>query len=249
MVLGVPEVVERCCLGASVLVRILIIEDDLDLVDNLAEFFQLRGTTTEFCHQGPRGLQRAQEDEWDAIVLDLGLPGLDGLELCRRLRKESSSATPLLMLTARDSLEDKVAGFEAGADDYLVKPFALLELEVRLLALQRRAGRSQSDTLLQIADLTFDPVSRNVQRDNQPLYLNRIGERLLEVLMRASPRVLPREELEKAIWGQFVPDRNLLRSHLYSLRKIIDRPFEFPLIHTVHGRGYQLVDSRASGAD
>ena len=173
---------------------------------------------------------------------DQGAVRLDGLELCRRLRQEAKKSTPVLMLTARDTLADKVTGLDAGADDYLVKPFAIQELEARVRALIRRERRQVSAEVLRIADLVLDTASLRVTRAGQELQLSPIGLRLLTILMRESPRVVTRRDIEREIWGDGLPDSDTLRSHLYNLRKAIDRPFDKPLLHTVQTAGYRIAD-------
>jgi DNA-binding response OmpR family regulator len=184
-------------------------------------------------------------NDYDAIVLDLMLPGLDGLAVCRKLREEARRDTPLLMLTARDTQQDKVTGLDAGADDYLVKPFDIRELEARVRALVRRRRGQIAAEVLRVADLSLDTGTLEVSRAGRPLTLTPTALKLLTVLMRASPRVVSRQDLEREVWGDLLPDSDTLRSHLYTLRKVIDKPFERPLLHTVHGAGYRLADTDA----
>ncbi len=221
--------------------KILVIEDNRDIAANIADYLEPKGHILDFAMDGPGGLRLATASSHDAIVLDVMLPGLDGMDLCRRLRLEAGLHTPVLMLTARDQLEDKLAGFAAGADDYLVKPFSVRELEVRLQALVKRANRQTTPTLLNVADLSHDPQTLETQRGGQRLELNPIQRKLLEFLMHNSHRVVPREELEFHIWGDVLPDSDVLRTHIYSLRNLIDKPFEQKLLHTVHGTGYRLA--------
>jgi DNA-binding response OmpR family regulator len=219
---------------------ILVIEDNPDLVANLYDYLEPKGYVLDAAYDARTGLQFASEKNFDAIVLDLTLPGLDGLELCRQLR-ESGSNTPVLMLTARDTLDAKLEGFAAGADDYLVKPFALQELEARLRALIRRARCDHEHEVLRVADLVFDPATLSVQRAGQSITLPPIPLKILALLIRQSPRVVPRRELERRIWGNERPDSDSLRTHLHVLRSAIDKPFETHLLRTVHGMGYQLA--------
>ncbi|MDX9768506.1 MAG: response regulator transcription factor, partial [Ectothiorhodospiraceae bacterium] len=190
---------------------------------------------------GVTGLHLAVVNRYDAILLDLMLPGMDGLTLCRRLREEERIHTPVLMLTARDALDDKIAGLEAGADDYVVKPFALREVEARLKALVRRAQGQVSRDSLRVHDLTFDTSTWTIRRADRVLDLPPIAARLLEALMRASPRVVARNELEHAAWGDSPPDSDALRAHMHVLRTAVDTPDLPPLLRTVRGIGYQLV--------
>ncbi|VAW79992.1 hypothetical protein MNBD_GAMMA15-1523 [hydrothermal vent metagenome] len=219
---------------------LLVIEDNPDLVANLYDYLEPKGYVLDAAYDARTGLQFAIEKSFDAIVLDLTLPGLDGLELCRQLR-EAGSKTPVLMLTARDTLDDKMQGFAAGTDDYLVKPFALQELEARLRALIRRARCDHEHESLSVADLVFDPETLSVQRAGQSISLPPIPLKILALLIRQSPRVVPKRELERRIWGNERPDSDSLRTHLHILRSAIDKPFDTPLLRTVHGMGYQLA--------
>lgn len=220
---------------------ILIVEDNPDLVANLVDFLEVRGHTVDIAYNGYSGLGFALDNSYDAIVLDLMLPGIDGLEVCAKLRA-AGRRVPILMLTARDSLEDKLDGFASGADDYLIKPFALQELEARLLVLARRGQGADGGQghLLQVGDLTLDTAVWRVTRAGQPLDLPPIPLRLLELLLRRAPQVVSRAELERCVWGDSPPDSDALRSHLHQLRNLIDKPFPRPLLHTVRGFGYRL---------
>jgi DNA-binding response OmpR family regulator len=169
------------------------------------------------------------------------LPGMDGLAVCRALRGELKSTTAVLMLTAKDLVVDKVAGFEAGADDYLIKPFSLLELEARLGALARRSAPRPSEDVLRIAGLTYDPNTLSAERDGVAIKLNPSTRRLLVLLMQNTHRVVTRRELERELWGDQPPDGDVLRAHMYALRNAVDKPFPRKLLHTHHGEGYRLA--------
>ena len=221
---------------------VLLVEDNRSLSEMVGEYLESRGFGVDYAGDGVDGFRLATDNSYDAVILDLMLPRMDGLELCRRLRNESKKATPVLMLTARDTLGDKVNGLDAGADDYLVKPFAIQELEARLRALIRRDRRQVSAEVLRIADLVLDTASLRVTRAGTELQLSPIGLRLLTILMRESPRVVTRRDIEREIWGDGLPDSDTLRSHLYNLRKAIDRPFQKPLLHTVQTAGYRIAD-------
>lgn len=224
--------------------HILIIEDNPDIAANIGDYLEEQGHTMDFAGDGVTGLHLAVVNDFDAIVLDLALPGMDGLEVCRKLRKEAGKDTPILMLTARDRLEDKLLGFETGADDYLVKPFALQEVEVRLDALFRR-GRRRNIRELVVGDLKYNLDTLTVNRAGTEIELNPIGLKLLRCLMEASPNVVSRAELEKQVWGEEMPDSDSLRVHIHSLRSLIDKPFESKMIQTRHGIGYRLVEPDA----
>lgn len=223
--------------------RILVIEDHSDIAENIGDYLGPKGHAVDFAADGITGLHLAVANRYDAIVLDLMLPGLTGFEVCRKLRDEAKNDTPVLMLTARDQLDDKVQGFSAGADDYLVKPFALKELEIRLEALKRRSSSAVVPRVLKVADLEFDPDTQVVKRAGKRLELNPSLRTLLGVLMTNTHRVVRRDELEAALWGEDRPDADVLRAHIYALRSIIDKPFERKLVHTVHGTGYRLSDA------
>ncbi len=220
--------------------RILIVEDNIDLAENIGDFLQGQGHRVDFAMDGISGLHLSLTQKFDAIVLDIMLPGLDGLTFCRKLRREADYAVPVLMLTARDTLSDKLKGFESGADDYLVKPFALEELAARIGALTRR-GTKQSHSLLRIADLEVDPGKMEVRRAGKKIELNHACLKILTMLMQSYPNVVTRKDIEYALWGDMPPGSDSLRSHIYSLRRAIDRPFKHALIKTIHGVGYKLV--------
>ncbi|MEM7353933.1 MAG: response regulator transcription factor [Acidobacteriota bacterium] len=222
--------------------RVLIIEDNGDLASNIGDYLELNGHTVDFAFDGVTGLHLAVTEAYDALILDLMLPGLDGFTLCRRLREDAGRQVPILMLTARDTLDDKLRGFDLGADDYLVKPFALEELGARLAAIVKRGQNRQR--VLVVADLELDLGTLIARRQGEVLDLNRMGIRLLQELMQASPNLLTRADLESRIWGDEPPDSNALRTHIYNLRQVLDRPFDRPLLETVHGLGYRLSDRR-----
>lgn len=222
--------------------RILVVEDNYDIAENISDYLEAEGNILDFAMDGIGGLHLALTKDFDAIVLDVMLPGMDGLTFCRKLRKEGGKQIPILMLTARDTLEDKLAGFDAGTDDYLVKPFALEELAARLYALVRRT-KSTEYTRIRIADLELDTGSMKVFRAGQPIELNRACMKILTILMKAHPNLVERKELEHELWGDMPPGSDALRSHIYALRLAIDKPFKTPLLQTVHGVGYRLVET------
>ncbi|MEZ5583021.1 MAG: response regulator transcription factor [Candidatus Competibacteraceae bacterium] len=219
---------------------VLLIEDHHDIADMIFAYLEQSGYVVDYAADGLTGLHLAVTNTYDLIILDLMLPGLDGLELCTRLRREGQRDTPVLMLTARDTVNDKVAGLDAGADDYLVKPFELRELAARIRALLRRNRGQVAAEVLRVADLTLDTGTLQVERGGKSLTLTPIGLKLLTVLMKASPRVVSRADLERQVWGEMLPDSDTLRSHLYNLRKVIDKPFAEHLLHTLAGAGYCL---------
>jgi DNA-binding response OmpR family regulator len=227
--------------------RVLLIEDNRDLAATLWDYLESHGFTVDHAPDGMRGLRLALEEDHDLVVLDLGLPKLDGLEVCRQLRA-AGRQLPVLMLTGRDTLADKLHGFGEGADDYLVKPFELKELLARLRAMTRRSQASP-DIVLRVADLEFDPACYRVRRADTTIPVTRAGMRLLELLMRRSPRVVSHGDMELALWGERLGNPNAMRSHLHALRSAIDRPFTKHLLHSIQGIGYRLADDDADEAD
>ena len=221
--------------------RVLIIEDDLDIATNLCEFLESRGNAVDIARDGVSGMHLATSGDFDAIVLDLGLPGMDGLRLCNKLRRDARQDVPVLILTARDVLDDNLAAFDCGADDYLVKPFALREVEARLKALvSRRRGRV-IDRRLVFGTIEFDMSSLAVAVDGRPVHLSRKCLRLLEMLMSAPNRVYSRAELEQALWGDEQPQSDSLRSHMHLLRRALTDAHGHSPIETVHGVGYRFA--------
>lgn len=220
--------------------RLLVVEDSLALRTQLAAMLEAQGHRVDFAADGRTGLALALADPPDVLILDLGLPGLDGLRVCEALRQQCTRYVPVLMLTARDAVEDKVRGFEAGADDYLVKPFATAELLARCLALARR-HRVGEPHHLRIGRLVIDRREQAVTRDGQRIELAQTPYRLLLALAEAWPRTLTRSDLVQRVWGDDPPPSDPLRSHLYLLRQALDRPFAVPMLCTVHGVGFRLV--------
>ena len=225
--------------------RILVIEDNPDIASNIGDYLSDRGNVIDFAGDGITGLHLAVVNDYECIVLDLMLPGMDGLEVCRKLRQEARKHTPVLMLTARDALPQKLAGFETGADDYMVKPFALQELEARIQVLVRRS-KPQQARILAVADLSYNLDTLVVVRQGKNIQLNPIALKILQCLMEASPSVVTRQELEMRVWGEELPDSDSLRVHIHTLRAAIDKPFDKPLIQTRHAIGYRLVDPEAA---
>ncbi len=228
---------------------ILMIEDNHDIAELASEYLERRGYRMDFAADGLTGLHLAVTNTYDCIVLDLMLPGMDGLALCRRLRQDGKSSTPVIMLTARDTLDDKVQGLDAGADDYLIKPFEIRELAARVSALIRRSRRQVSHEVLTVGDMTLDTSTLQLKRAGKDLSVSPIALKLLTILMRESPKVVSRRDIEHEVWGDVLPDSDTLRSHLYNLRKVIDKPFDRPLLHTIHSAGYRLADLEVEAAE
>jgi DNA-binding response OmpR family regulator len=220
--------------------RVLIIEDQHDIAANLWDFLERRGHAVDHCADGVAGLARARAGGFDAIVLDLGLPRLDGLQLCRALR-EAGDGVPVLMLTARDTLEDKLRGYAEGADDYMVKPFALRELEARLRALHRRNAPAAAP--LAHAGIGYDPAALVATREGRRIPLTRMQGALLAALLAQAPHVCSRERLLRTLWPEGEGDAAALHTLVYELRALVDRPFAQPLLASVRGVGYRIAEA------
>ncbi len=222
---------------------ILIIEDNAQLAGNIYDYLEACGHSLDAAPDGVSGLNLAATRAYDAIVLDWNLPRMDGLTLLRKLRIDEKKRVPVIMLTARDQLADKIDGFESGVDDYLVKPVALPELEIRLRSLVSRLRQSSApDHVLTVADLSFNLRTLEVTRGGRQAQLSKTSRALLELLMRESPKVVARERLEHIAWGDETPQIDLLRSHMYVLRRAIEQGSERKLLHTVSGVGYRLCE-------
>ncbi len=228
--------------------RVLIIEDDHELASNMFDYLEARGHIPDAAGDGITGMHLATVNQYDAILLDVALPGMDGITLCRKLRAEGGNSTPILMIAGRGSLDDKIAGLEAGADDYLTKPAALREVELRLRVLHRRANAYfQKQRKLVVEDLSLDPFTCSVRRGDKTIDLPRISYKILEALMARSPNVVNRDDIQHIVWGAGRPDSDSLRAHIYMLRDVIDRPFQRKLLHTIRGFGYQLASPSIQG--
>ena len=219
--------------------HVLVVDDDPAVSGALQRALKLEGYQVTLAADGPAALEELAVRPPDAVVLDIGLPGIDGLDVCRRIRAAGDD-TPVLMLTARDAIDDRVQGLDAGADDYLVKPFALAELLARLRALLRRRGDDASEALT-FADLTLDPVTREARRGERPFSLTRIEFDLLELFLRHPRQVLTRELILDRVWGYtFDSGTNSLAVYVGYLRRKTEEGGEPRLIHTARGVGYVL---------
>ena len=225
---------------------VLLVEDHRQLAQTVVEFLEQDGALVDYASDTTLARTLVQEHHYDILVLDVMLPGEDGYSFCQYLRKELSLDTPVIFMTARDQLDDKLEGFARGGDDYIVKPFALPELVARVQALVRRERREVAPNLLTVADLQLDPARQEVRREGQLLKLSPTAFRILRILMRESPKVVSREQLEHELWGDLVPDSDALRSHLYNLRKAVDKPFEHALLETLPGVGFSIRAPRTA---
>jgi len=221
-------------------VRILIVDDDRSLREALRRALLVDGHDVETAATGSEGLVKTAGAQPDALVLDIGLPDVDGLEVCRRLR-DAGNRLPVLMLTARAAVSDRIDGLDAGADDYLVKPFDVGELQARLRALLRRAGSDEESEPLAFEELRLDDDRHGVWVGEQLVELTRTEYQLLELLLRNPRRVLPHDVIYDRVWGyDFGPESNALRVYVGYLRRKLEQAGARPLIHTVRGVGYAL---------
>jgi DNA-binding response OmpR family regulator len=222
------------------MLKVLLVEDDLDLATAIIDYMELDGIESDYAADGQIGYNLIISHAYNVVILDLNLPKIEGLAVCEKIRQQGIE-TPVLMLTARDTLDDKLEGFSKGADDYLVKPFEMEELMARIKVLSRR--RSGQVSVLRIADLEFDLARRQVTRGDQNIRLSPISTKILECLMRAYPASVSREQIIQAVWGDDQPDSNSLKVHIFNLRKSIDLEDHMPLIHTVPGYGFVIKES------
>lgn len=226
--------------------RLLIVEDDRDLAGNLIDFLEIQGYVTDYAADGHAALNLLTSTEYDLVVLDMMLPGIDGLAICGRIRQRLRSTVPIVMLTAKDEVDTKIAAFDIGADDYVVKPTSLREIEARIRALIRRSGREGDSDLLVIGDLHMDVGTMKIERAGQAITLPPVPTRILMLLMRQSPNVVHRLAIQRAIWGEEAGDNHALIVHMHTLRNAVDKPFERQLIHTVRGFGYRIAHEQSA---
>lgn len=218
-------------------ISVLLVEDDFDLAETVVQYLELEEMLPDHAYNGTSGLDLALKNNYDVIVLDIMLPHLDGLSVCDCLRRKGKD-TPVIMLTARDTLDDKLAGFRAGTDDYLVKPFEMAELVARIKALASR--KSNQSKVLKIGDLSMNLENREVHRGDLPLKLTPTCWELLEIFMREYPNVVSKAVIEKNLWGDEPPETNNLKVHLHKLRQQLNQDLSFNMIKTVPGHGFVL---------
>lgn len=225
--------------------RILVIEDEPKLGDYLKKGLEENGYVVDIARDGIEGRYLATEGDYALILLDVMLPGIDGFAVLQAIRRTSN--VPVLVLTARDKVEDRVNGLQQGADDYLVKPFSLLELAMRLGALVRRAAPANGGKVVEVGGLKFDTDTLEAERDGVPIKLNPSTRSILGLLIQNTHRVVKREELEQLLWKDVPPQGDVLRAHMHALRNAIDKGFERRLLHTIHGTGYRLYVDESDG--
>ena len=215
--------------------QLLLVEDDIDLATAIVDYFELENIECDHAANGLSGFNLIKSNHYDTVILDINMPKMNGLEVCEQLRNQGIDV-PVLMLTAKDTLDDKLIGFSKGADDYLIKPFAMKELIARVQVLSRR--RSGEVKKLTVYDLQLDTKQKIITRASVPLKLSPISFKILETLMRSYPNPVTREHLMQSVWGDQQPDSNSLKVHIFNLRKAVDVNNETKLIHTLAGRGF-----------
>lgn len=218
---------------------VLLVEDNLALAKQITRFLEGLGWFVDFADRGMQGVELALNHTFDVIILDLNLPDCDGLSVCDQIKKAQTRITPILMLTARDAFEDKAKGFAQGTDDYLTKPCDLRELAMRCEALARRPSL-HSDTTLVKGALSIDTRAVTVSWNNTPVKVTKVGFKILHQLMESYPYPVARSDLISALWGDEPPESNALKSHMYSLRKSLERVSECAVLKTISNIGYQL---------
>lgn len=218
---------------------ILVVEDETDIAANIGDYLMAQGHEVDFAYSGTQGLELALNSYFDVVVLDIMLPGLDGLQVCQQLRAQSTRHIPIIMLTARDTLDDKLCGFKQGADDYLTKPFALAELLVRIEALSMR-HRVATDHALEIGELKINRQTQAVERAQKAIPLSNLHYQILLAIAESHPKPLSRSDLMTKVWGAEPPKSDALRSHIYQVRKQLDKPFTYDMLATLHGVGFAL---------
>ncbi|WP_286302322.1 response regulator transcription factor [Vibrio apostichopi] len=222
--------------------RILVVEDNIELQGIIADFLEVKEAIADFASDGEQGFNLAMQNDFDAIVLDVMLPKLDGMQVASKLR-QNGITTPILMLTALNGQEDLLSSFDSGADDFVTKPFKFPELEARLSALIKRNKGLVAKKTLSFGEVTIDEKTHTASREGQTLTLTPILFQILRELVKAQGGVVSRESLTYMLWGDDIPDKDVLRSHIYLLRNVLDKPFDFPMLKTIPKHGFQLIFS------
>lgn len=220
--------------------KVLIVDDSHEVVETIMDYLELEGITADCAYNGQSAVNLIAEQHYDVIVMDVMMPKLDGLSAVKKLREEVYCSTPILFLTAKDTLQDKIAAFTSGGDDFLNKPFAMEELCLRLRSLANRGPRLDVG-ILRFADLSLNLQTQQASRAEQPLKLSKIQLTLLKVLLKHAPAIVSKEALVEAVWGDDAPSSDSLRSHIYGLRSALDKHFTETRLETIHGQGYKLI--------
>ena len=219
--------------------KVLIVDDNPNVIETIGDYLEMMGVIVDCAYHGEAAIHMLKENHYDVIIMDVMMPKMDGIKAVKTLRAELLCHTPTLFLTAKDTLEDKMAAFKAGGDDYLLKPFAMEELYLRLQALSIRGPRLDTGKLT-FADIEYCTQTETVTRSGRAIKLSRIQLQILKLLLQNSTSIVSRQHIITAIWGDELPNSDALRSHIYGLRTSLDRGFEHSRLETIHGQGYRL---------
>jgi DNA-binding response OmpR family regulator len=226
--------------------KILLVEDSKNLALNISDYLESKGYVIDYAADGITALNLMLAQTFDVILLDIMMPGMNGFSVCQKLRDKNGIATPVIMLTAKDTEEDILKGFSVGADDYLVKPFSLPELEARIIALNRRTKQTLTGAInLVVADLVYNPDTMSFTRGDIKLCLKPVPRKILILLMQNTNRVVSRQEIEREVWHDDPPESEVLRSHIYAIRREVDKQSSVKLLHTIRGAGYLISDAKS----
>ncbi|MGD6738214.1 response regulator transcription factor [Photobacterium leiognathi subsp. mandapamensis] len=219
--------------------KILIVDDNYQIVETISDYLELENNIVDCAYHGEGALKLIEDNHYDVIIMDIMMPKIDGISAVEKIRADLLCGTPILFLSAKDTLDDKIAAFKAGGDDYLLKPFAMEELCLRIQALANR-GQRQDIGILSFADIQINNQTDEVRRDDQVIKLSRIQLKILKLLIRQAPNIVTRQQIMETIWGDESPCSDALRSHIYGLRNAIDKGFSESRLETIHGQGYRI---------
>ncbi|WP_305403497.1 response regulator transcription factor [Photobacterium leiognathi] len=219
--------------------KILIVDDNYQIVETISDYLELENNIVDCAYHGEGALKLIEDNHYDVIIMDIMMPKIDGISAVEKIRADLLCGTPILFLSAKDTLDDKIAAFKAGGDDYLLKPFAMEELCLRIQALANR-GQRKDIGILSFADIQINNQTDEVRRDDQVIKLSRIQLKILKLLIRQAPNIVTRQQIMETIWGDESPCSDALRSHIYGLRNAIDKGFSESQLETIHGQGYRI---------
>ncbi|WP_318421238.1 response regulator transcription factor [Photobacterium leiognathi] len=219
--------------------KILIVDDNYQIVETISDYLELENNIVDCAYHGEGALKLIEDNHYDVIIMDIMMPKIDGISAVEKIRADLLCGTPILFLSAKDTLDDKIAAFKAGGDDYLLKPFAMEELCLRIQALANR-GQRKDIGILSFADIQINNQTDEVRRDDQVIKLSRIQLKILKLLIRQAPNIVTRQHIMETIWGDESPCSDALRSHIYGLRNAIDKGFSESRLETIHGQGYRI---------
>ncbi|WP_318432267.1 response regulator transcription factor [Photobacterium leiognathi] len=219
--------------------KILIVDDNYQIVETISDYLELENNIVDCAYHGEGALKLIEDNHYDVIIMDIMMPKIDGISAVEKIRADLLCGTPILFLSAKDTLDDKIAAFKAGGDDYLLKPFAMEELCLRIQALANR-GQRKDIGILSFADIQINNQTDEVRRADKVIKLSRIQLKILKLLIRQAPNIVTRQQIMETIWGDESPCSDALRSHIYGLRNAIDKGFSESRLETIHGQGYRI---------